>query len=279
MKLNQLYFAVAGVPLSSPKQDTISGIKRIAELGLDAMELEFVQGVRMKEDLALKVKEAAEQYNVLLTAHAPYFINLNSSEPQKLQNSRNYILNTARILSICGGVSFTFHPGFYLKEPANKVYSVIKSELQILTQTIQKEYPGLLISPETTGKPSAFGAFDELLSLAKEIDGLNLCIDFAHLHARSNGLFNSYDDFCAILEQVKKTKPDLLSHLHIHVSGISYSVKGEIKHLPFSESDFQYRDLLRALIDYQVKGILVCESPILEQDTLLLKKIYQELIK
>lgn len=274
----KLYFSVAGIPLSALKQDTLTGIQRIAELGLDALELEFVQGVRMKEEMALKVMQAAKNNHVLLTAHAPYFINLNSKEPQKVANSHQYILNTAKILSLCGGASFTFHPGFYLKDPHPQVYQTVKKELQQLVSTINKEYPDVLISPETTGKPSAFGSLDELLLLVQEIPGLNLCIDFAHLHARSNGQFNSYADFYGVLNRVKQIQPELLKRLHIHVSGISYGAKGEIKHLPLNDSDFKYQELLKALIEFQVTGVLVCESPILEEDALLLKKTYQELL-
>lgn len=278
MIFNRLLFAVAGVPFSSLKQDAVSGIKRIAELGLDAMELEFVQGVKMKEEGAARVKDAAKSFGVVLTAHAPYFINLNSPEEQKLKNSRKHILDTAKILHLCGGVSFTFHPGFYLKSPADQVYQVVKKELTSLYQEIANLYPDLLVSPETTGKPSSFGSLEELLSLCSDIKGLNICIDFAHLHARTNGGFNTYEEFSGVFESIKKINPNILNQLHMHISGISYGVKGEIKHLPFQESDFNYRDFLKALICFKVKGILVCESPILEEDTVFLKNIYQEML-
>lgn len=275
--MDKLYFSVAGVPASSPKPETLSGLTRIKELGLDGMELEFVNGVRMQEKKAQEVKDLAQSLNLILTAHAPYYINLNAKEPQKLENSKRHILQTAKIAFLAGAVSFTFHPAFYLKQDPLLVYEKVLTHIKNLQQEIIDLGYNILISPETTGKPTAFGSLSELLQLAKEVPNLNICIDFAHLHARSNGAYNSYDEFSQVLQDVKNINPLLLNQLHMHVSGIEYGEKGEKKHLPFKESDFKYQELLQALKDYKVKGVLVCESPILELDALLLKETYEKL--
>lgn len=276
-RVEKLLFSVAGVPASSKKPDTLSGIRRIRELGLDGMELEFVNGVRMKEEKAAEAKALSRSLAVALTAHAPYYVNLNAAEPEKLQSSRSHLMQTARMAFLAGAVSFTFHPAYYLKEDPEEVYRRVKSEIQSLKEEIAAAGYDLLISPETTGKPTAFGSLEELLRLAEDLPGLNLCVDFAHLHARSGGAFNSYDEFSGVLQKIKQASPALLENLHMHVSGIEYSVKGEKKHLPLKESDFKYRELLKALKDFQVKGILVCESPILEEDALLLKETSEKL--
>jgi deoxyribonuclease-4 len=67
--------------------------------------------------------------------------------------------------------------------------------------------------------------------------------------------------------------------MHIHVSGIAYGPKGEIKHLNLKESDLQYAELLQALKDYEVQGLLICESPNVEEDALLLQSTYNALLK
>jgi deoxyribonuclease-4 len=140
---------------------------------------------------------------------------------------------------------------------------------------IRKEGFDILMSPETTGKASVFGSLDEILKLAEEISGLNLCVDFAHLYSRSLGKLNSYEDFCEVLERIRRINPALLDALHIHISGIQYGEKGEVRHLPLGESGFDYRACLDALIDYGVKGVAVCESPALERDALILKEYYE----
>jgi deoxyribonuclease-4 len=106
---------------------------------------------------------------------------------------------------------------------------------------------------------------------------VGIAIDFAHWHALT-GKSNSYPEFTSILGQIKQRLGDkALNDIHIHVSGIAYSKKGEIKHLNLKESDLQYRELLRALKDYHARGLVICESPNLEQDAQLLQETYHNL--
>lgn len=272
-----LAFSTAGVPLSASKPDTPSGIRRIAELGLDGMELEFVHGVRLSVEQAKKHGELAREKGLLLTAHGPYYVNLNAKEPEKLEKTFSHLLSTAKVASAAGALSFTFHPGFYLKDPRERVYATIKTRLTSLMEDIKAQGCQINVAPELTGKPSQFGSLSELLALCSDIPGLKLCVDFAHAYARENGEVNGYQDFSRILKAIRDTDKTLLSSLHMHVSGIEHGKSGEKKHLPLKESAFDYQGLLRALKDYEVGGVLVCESPILEQDALLLKELYYKL--
>ena len=127
------------------------------------------------------------------------------------------------------------------------------------------------------GKASQFGTVEEILRLCAELEGLAPCMDFAHWHART-GKSNSYDEFTSILIQIKnKLGQVALDNMHIHVSGIAYGNKGETKHLNLQDSDFQYTELLKALRDYNVKGTIICESPSIEDDAILLKNTYKSL--
>ena len=272
-----LYFSTAGVPLSASTKDTAGGIRRIAELGLDGMELEFVHGVRLSPEQAKKHGDLAREKSVLLTAHGPYYVNLNAREPEKLEKTYFHLLSTAKIASAAGAQSFTFHPGFYLKDPREQVYATIKTRLKSLMDEIKTQGYQISVAPELTGKPSQFGSLFELLDLCADIPGLKLCVDFAHAYARENGKVNGYEDFCQILKNIQERDPSLLHHLHMHVSGIEYGKAGEKKHLPLKESAFDYLGLLKALKDFDVGGILVCESPLLEEDALLLKENYYKL--
>jgi len=118
---------------------------------------------------------------------------------------------------------------------------------------------------------------EEILDLCTELEGLPPCIDFSHWHART-GRFNSYSEFASILTQVKeRLGRAALDNMHLHVSGINYGKKGEIRHLNLRESDLEYTELLRALKDYDAKGLVICESPNLEEDALLLQATYHNL--
>jgi deoxyribonuclease-4 len=276
-KTGELLFGTGGIPLSAESRSTEAGIERIAELGLGCMEVEFVQGVRMSPEVAVAVGELAARKKIALTAHGPYFVNLNAVEQQKVHMSKERILQTARIAALFDARSITFHPAFYLKNTPAETYTVVKKHLQEVVNTLRKEGNTVTISPEVTGKPSQFGTLEELLQLSSEIEGIAPCIDFSHLHART-GKANSYQEFVAILDQVeRKLGRQALDNMNIHLSGIAYGNKGEIKHLMLQDSDMHYTELLKALKERKAKGMIICESvPSLEEDALLLQESYRE---
>jgi len=273
--MEKLFFGPAGVPLSTRTRSTAAGIERVAELGLGGMELEFVQGVKMSRETALTVAEIASKEKIALTAHSPYFINLNAREPEKLKASQERVFQTARIAALCGATSIVFHAAFYLNDSPSKVYEQVKKQLQQITSQLRAEGNRVWIRPEVTGKTSQFGTLEEVLELSAEIDGVAPCIDFAHWYART-GKFNSYDEFTFTLKQVEsKLGRQALDNMHIHVSGIAYGKSGETKHLNLRESDFNYVEFIHALSDYNVKGLVISESPNLEEDALLLQQTYR----
>ena len=274
----KLLFGTGGVPVSAKSRSTEAGIERIAELGLGCMEIEFVHGVRMSPQVAVSVGELAVRKRVVLTAHGPYFINLNAVEPQKVHMSKERILQTARIAALFYARSITFHAAFYLKSTPAETYTAVKRHLEEVVNTLRREGNKVTISPEVTGKPSQFGTLEELLQLSNEIEGVAFCLDFSHCHART-GKANSYQEFLDILDQIeRKLGRQGLDNMHIHLSGIAYGNKGEIKHLMLPDSDFKYAELLKALKERRVKGVVVCESvPYLEKDALLLQQTYQAL--
>ncbi|MFC1977014.1 TIM barrel protein [Chloroflexota bacterium] len=275
----ELLFGTAGAPHSAKPRTTISGIERIAELGLGCMEIEFVQGVRMGEASARQIAEVATKEGIKLSAHAPYFINFNAHEPEKIRASQDRLLQTARIASLCGAQSAVFHTAFYLGDPPEEAYNTVKKYLEEVVHQLRQENNQVWIRPEVMGKGSQFGTVEEILNLCTELEGLAPCIDFAHWHART-GVFNSYQEFASILLQIKeRLGRTALDDMHIHVAGIRYGEKGEIKHLDLKDSDLQYLELLKALRDYEVKGLVICESPNLEDDALLLKAAYNTLLK
>jgi len=276
-QMAELLFGTAGIPHSAWPLTTIDGIKRIAELGLGCMEIEFVQGIYLNEEEAHRVAETAVNSGVKLSAHAPYFLNFNSHEPRKIRASQGILHKTARIASICGVDSVIFHAGFYLGDPPEKVYQTVKRYLAEVIDRLKEEDIQLSLRPEVSGKGSQFGSIEEILKLCTELEGIAPAIDFAHWHARTGG-FNSYKEFAYVLEQTKqRLGSTALDNMHIHISGIAYGPKGEIRHLDLKNSDLNYVDLLKALKDYRVKGLVICESPSQEDDARLLRDSYHSL--
>ena len=277
MSSKQLLFGTGGIPRSTKGTSSILGIKRIRELGLDCMELEFVQGVRMSENGAKNVLEAAIKEEVALSVHAPYYINLNSYEEEKLKASLERIYQAARIGSLCGAESIVLHAGFYQKSSKKHTFESVSKALKILTKQLQDEGIPAVLRPETMGKRTQFGTLEEVLELSAAIEGGMPCIDFCHLHARE-GKENSYQEFTEILSRVEESLGNEgLSNMHMHVSGVEYGINGEKKHLNLKESDFNYPILMKTLKEFNTRGRVIIESPILEQDALMLREIYTEL--
>jgi len=275
---NTLLFGTGGVPHSSPDRSTVGGIHRIKELGLDCMELEFVHQVKMGEATAHDVAAAASAAGgISLSVHAPYYINFNSREPEKVAASLTRLLKAARIGAICGAKSIVFHAAFYLGDPVELVYTAVKQNLAEVRAILTKENVNVTLRPEVMGKGSEFGTIDEILQLCTEIEGVLPALDVAHWHARA-GKFNTYDEFTAVFEQIGRTLGNTgLANLHIHFSGIRYGQSGEISHLNLKDSDFHYAELLQALKDIKAGGTVICESPNLEEDALLLQQTYRDL--
>lgn len=242
------------------------------------MELEFVQGVRMGEEKARRVGAVAQEEMIALSCHAPYYINLNSREPEKITASRDRILHTARISKILGVRSVIFHPAFNHEDSSEVVLGRVVQELLLIRETLDAEENEVILRPETTGKGTQFGDLSETIRIAQEVPGTLPCIDFSHLHARTNGRLNSYDEFCAILEETAEGLGERwVKNVHFHISGIEYGLKGEKRHLVLKESDLHYEELMKACHTFGVEGLAICESPNLEEDALLLQQTYKDL--
>ena len=115
--------------------------------------------------------------------------------------------------------------------------------------------------------------------MSKEIDGVQPCLDFAHLHARTgDGSQNSYDEWCRSLETYgKKLGKKALKNLSCHLSGIDYTEKGEQEHLPIEESDLDLDGILKALKDFECAGRILIESPAMEDDARLVQRQWAEI--
>lgn len=275
MQFERLLFGTAGVPNSTQKKNNpVEGVKQIHALGLDCMQLEFAHGVRMKEEVSSGLRKASYELGVPLTSHGPYYINLNAREQDKIDSSVERIIQTAKISDLCGAESMTFHAAFYMKDSPYDVFDLVEKSLNVIEEKLTRFDIQIELRPELTGKTSQFGSLEELIALSKSVNSCSPCMDFSHLYART-GEYNSYADFCRVLDTLKlELGDDTLKNMHIHLSGISSNSKGDLKHLNLEDSDFNWRELMKALKEYDCRGYVICNSPSLEKDAKLLKDYY-----
>lgn len=273
--MHNLLFGTAGIPISTEKRNTLEGIRHVKRLGLDAMELEFVHSVNIRKENAPAVKDAARENGIVLTCHGQYYMNLNSTSV-KIAETKKRILNAARIAWLCGAWSLCFHAAYYMKKNPNEVYEIVKKHLKDISKTLENEGNKIWLRPELTGKASQFGTLEELVKLSSEIERVLPCVDFSHSHART-GKYNTYEEFCGMLSAIENIGSNVLQNMHMHLSGIEYGNKGEKRHLELKESDMNYKDLMKALKDFKVRGVIISESPSIEKDAMLIKKFYESL--
>jgi deoxyribonuclease IV len=276
-------FGTVGSPISTPKKPggTPGGILRLRELNLDALELAWVQSVRVGDETCAVIKSTAQQAKVALSVHAPYYINLNAQTKDMWAAGRDRLLAAARAGYKAGATDIIFHPGSYMKDEPAAANKIAVQRLAEVAAQLQAEGVKVTLRPETMGKSAMLGTLEETIAWSREIEGVLPCIDIAHLHARTgDGSFNSYKEFSAALKLVKDGLGKRgLQSLHIHLSGIEYGLKGEKKHLPLKEADLKYKEFFRALIDAKASGRIMCESPLMEEDALLMQKTYRNLTK
>src|SRR3989338_6185994 len=225
------------------------GLKRLHELKLGALEVEFTHGVNMSNATAKAVGEIAKKFDIALSCHAPYFINLASEEKAKITASKKRILDSCEKAYYLGAKCVVFHPAYFGKMDKKNVYKIVKEEVTDLMGTINQNKWDVELALETTGKHSAFGDLDELLQLVKEIK-CALTLDFAHMKARTEGKMG----YGEMLDKVKGFK-----HIHSHFSGIEWTAKGERRHL--LTPDKEIKDLLNEIVKRKIDITVINESP------------------
>ena len=273
--MDKLRFGSAGIPISTKKGGSVKGIEQVRNLNLDAMELEFVRSIHITKEKAPEVKNVAKKNDVVLTCHAPYFINLNSDDKKKFYASIGYIKNSAIITSMCGGYSVCFHAGYYQKIDPKRVYDRIKEGIKIIVKDIKEIDDKIWIRPETSGKISQFGTMQQIIDLSLEFDNVLPCIDWSHLHAITNGKSNTTEEFREVLTLMeKKLGRKALDNVHFHCQGVEYNETGERHHMNLKESDLNYSDLVNTWKEFKLRGVIIAESPNVEEDAILLNEMY-----
>lgn len=269
---------VAGVPFSAKDRSTISGIERCAELGLDAMEVQFVRGVNMGAQTAEQVRKVSEEKKISLSVHAPYFINLNGSQAT-VEASIQRILDSARMAKTMNAGIVVVHAAYYGKpgpgmpDPKEEALKNVIDAVKKIEQVLENEKNEVRIGLETMGRQSQFGTVEEILEVCRSCGQTFPVIDFAHIHARYNGILKDERDYEKILEGVEKWNAEYSEKPHCHFAGIHFVNGNERNHLELSSNSPPFKPLARLLVSKKFEPTIICESPILEKDAVMMKSI------
>jgi deoxyribonuclease-4 len=268
-------FGPAGIPTQCKGTSTVEGVRCCRELGLAAMEMEFVQGVRMKEDSAIGIAQAAKELDISLSSHAPYFINLCSDEHVKIANSKRHITESARITALAGGTITVFHPGFYQKLSPKDAFDRALTVLKEVEEELKAKKIKIRLGAETVGKKSSFGGLEENIRLSQALDIVEPALDFAHIHARGDQPIKGEADYRAIFDKLEHELGDYVKRFHCHFSEINYTNKGERNHLPLgSNNEPPFRPFMKLLAENGYSGTVICETPQQDIDAQTLMREY-----
>jgi deoxyribonuclease-4 len=273
-------FGTVGSPSGAPKKPggSVGAIQFSKSIALTALELGWVQSVRVTEATCAAIRAAGAEHDVSISVHAPYFINLNA-EAEEWPKSRKRLMDAAHFGNLAGASDVIFHPGSYFGRPAPEVLEKAIPRLKACVAELRGGGNPVTLRPETMGKSAMLGSFEDALSMSQAVDGVLPCLDFAHLHARpGDGTMNSYDEWTRLLKAYSAALGTAaLRQLHIHLSGIEYGPKGEKNHLELKEADLDLKALFNALHDQGCGGRILCESPIMEVDALKMKRTWSKI--
>lgn len=260
-------------PAGYPKQgkDAFSSLEYTRSIGLDALEVGLVRGVRIKEEHALKVGEKAKELDIRLSCHAPYFINFNSDNQETRDKSVRWVMDTARVAHSMGAYIIVIHAASYGKSPEDALDSVIEGLIVCKDNLDNEGIDDVILGVETMGKKGQFGTLDEIEKIVEGVDGVRPVLDVAHVHARNGGFLKTEDDMRALVDQFFPMTGDIA---HFHISCIEYGEKGEIRHLTLDHKDPDMQLLANVLNDYDKDCTFICESPETSADAVVFKSMF-----
>lgn len=172
-------------------------------MGLNAYEYPFGRGVSLSDEAAGQIRAEMEKYAFRVSAHAPYFINLANPDPEKREGSFRYILQAAQAVQKLGGDRIVVHTGAYMKLDRAQAIQNCRLGLTEALQRLQDAGLGdVHICTETMGKYSQIGDLEDIISFCEMDESLIPCLDFAHLHALSQGGLGDTESFCRVLDRL-----------------------------------------------------------------------------
>jgi deoxyribonuclease-4 len=269
----KVFLGPAGIPTVAEDRTTEDGIKKVSELGLNSIELEFVRNIYLNQKKAEDVGRLAKDLNIQLTVHAPYFINLLSDKKSTVEASKKRILESLDRAERMGAKAVVVHAAYYGNLSKEEAFEKMKSITEEILDEVKKvSINKTLLAYETMAKESQFAGLEELLKLVKEVKSkqLTVNVDFAHLFVRNNGKL----DYAEILEKLKD-----FDQIFSHFSNVKFNIntkKFVDVHVAIN-SHPPFKPLAEEILKRKVNITIISESPVLEQDSLKMLKVFKGL--
>ena len=237
-----------GLPGIPVRDDPERAVETLCDLGYDACEIDFEGGFWMDYPWAERLGEAARAADVALSVHAPLFGFMGHLEPsgRKFSSAVGALDRSAGIAAACGAEVVVFHPGFLLGRAREEAIASVVEQLGMLRERLEGKDRAVPFGVEVMGRVRDLGSLDDVVEISRRTGWVRPVLDFAHMHATSDGAYLEADLFAEALHAVD----DVLSPgtpFHIHFSDIAYANRNEKHHLPYGEGTLRADPLRQAL--------------------------------
>ena len=258
---------------------SVEAPKWLKEIGLTAYEYSFGRGITLGDETAIELGEQAKKYGIDVSIHAPYYINFANPDPDKIENSIMYVVNSLEKLKLIGGKRLVVHPASCGKLDRAEALKLAHDNLLLLKERLDiLGFSDYLICLETMGKPAQIGTYKEIVDMCKLSPNFIPTIDFGHINALTQGSLKTEDDYREIISYIfNELGEEKAKKIHIHFSKIEYGAKGEIRHLTLEDEIYgpEFAPLAKVLKEFNVSPVVICESnEVMAKDALNLKEIY-----
>ena len=260
---------------------TMEAPRWVKEKGLELFEYSFGQGYRMSTETAIKIGNEFKKEGVILSVHAPYFINFANPDDEMFSKSIGYINTGIKFLKNLQAERLIFHAASCGKQSREDAVNLMTSRFKDVLPQFEEELEGkFYLCPETMGKTMQIGTYKEIVDLCTLSERLLPTFDFGHINALTQGSLKSTEDYKKIFDYaIEKLGFERVRIAHIHFSKIQYGSKGEIRHLTFDDKEYgpRFEDLVNVLIDYDLSCHVICESSgTMAEDSMIMQDIYRK---
>ncbi len=257
--MGRVRVGVARVP---SRESPEAAIALVRERGYDACEIDFEGGFWMDYPWAERLGEVAREHDVALSVHAPLFGFMGHLETtgRKFSSAVGALDRSAGIATAAGAELVVLHPGFLLGRPREDAIDAVVEQLGTLRERLEGKGRAVPFGVEVMGRVRDLGSIDDCVEIARRVDWVRPVLDFAHMHATSDGAFLEPELFRTALADV-----DSVLHagvpFHIHFSDIAYANRNETRHLPYGEGTLRAEPLQAALEHFERPATVISESP------------------
>jgi deoxyribonuclease-4 len=254
-------FGPARVP---SRESPEAAVELLLDRGYNACEVDFEGGFWMKEEYAWasRLGEVAAEHDIALSVHSPIAAILGHLPNDEAKRKRAFGMldHTAGVAVALGAELVVVHPGYLLGRTREAALESVAKDLADLRERLEAKSRGVDFGVEIMGRVRELGAAEDVFWLAARFDWVRPVVDFAHLHAVTDGGFVDESSFASVLETADAVL-ESGAPFHVHFSDIAFANRNETKHLPYGEGTLRAEPLAAALARFERPATVISESP------------------